>query len=92
MKHKGKVLELFVEWKKNLEKSTGRKTKVLWSNNGSKYKSDPFLKLRCEEGIDRHFTVKETLQKRGSRKDEQDFAREGPLYIIHCQITKELLG
>ena len=29
MKHKGKVLELFVEWKKNLEKSTGKKIKVL---------------------------------------------------------------
>jgi len=29
MKHKGEVLELFMEWKKNLEKSTGRKIKVL---------------------------------------------------------------
>ena len=29
MKHKGKVLKLFVEWKKNMEKSTGRKIKVL---------------------------------------------------------------
>jgi len=28
-KHKGEVLELFVEWKKNLKKSTGRKIKVL---------------------------------------------------------------
>ena len=35
MKHKGKVLELFVEWKKNLEKATGRKIEVLRSDNGS---------------------------------------------------------
>jgi len=34
MKHKRKVLELFVEWKRNLERSTGRKIKVLRSDNG----------------------------------------------------------
>ena len=41
MKHKGEVLELFVEWKKNMNKR--RKIKVLRSNNGGKYTSDPFL-------------------------------------------------
>jgi len=60
MKHKGEVLELFVEWKKNMEKSTGRKIKVLRSDNGGEYKSDPFLKLCRDEGIVRHFTVRET--------------------------------
>ena len=58
MKHKGEGLKLFVEWKKNLEKSTRRKIKVLRSDNRSEYKSDPFLKLCCDEGIDRHFTVR----------------------------------
>jgi len=43
MKHKGKVLELFVEWKKNMEKRMGRKIKVLRSDNGGEYTSDPFL-------------------------------------------------
>ena len=62
IKYKGEVLELFVEWKKNLEKSTGRKIKVLRSDNGGEYKSDPFLKLCRDEGkIDRHFNVRETL-------------------------------
>ena len=63
MKHKGEVLELFVEWKKNLEKSTGRKIKILRSNNGGE--SDPFLKLCRDEGIDMHFTVRETPQQNG---------------------------
>jgi len=63
MKHKGKVLELFVEWKKNMAKSTGRKIKVLWSDNGNEYNSDPFLKLCLEKGMVRHFTVRETLQQ-----------------------------
>jgi len=45
MKHKEKILELFVQWKRNLEKNTGRKIKILWSDNRGKYKSDPLLKL-----------------------------------------------
>jgi len=62
MKYKGKVLKLFVEWKKNMEKSTGRKIKVLRSDNRSEYKSDHFLNLCCDEGIERNFTVRETPQ------------------------------
>jgi len=68
MKHKGEVLKLFVEWKKNLKRSTGRKIKVLRSDNGGEYKSDPFLKLCRDEGIDRHFTVRETPQHNGVQK------------------------
>ena len=52
MKHKGQVLELFVEWKKNMEKKTGRKIKVLYSDNGGEYTSDPFLQLCHNEGIE----------------------------------------
>jgi len=43
MKHKKKVLELVVEWKRNMEKTTERKIKVLYSDNGGEYASDPFL-------------------------------------------------
>ena len=43
MKHKGEVLELFMEWKKNMEKTMGKKAKLLCSDNGGKYISDPFL-------------------------------------------------
>ena len=62
MKHKGEVLKLFVEWKKDLEKSTERKIKILRSDNRGEYKSDPFLKLCRDEDIDRHFIVRETPQ------------------------------
>jgi len=63
MKHKGEVLELFVEWKRNLERSTGRKIKVLRSDNGGEYRSDLFLKLCRDEDIERHFTVREIPQQ-----------------------------
>jgi len=63
MKHKGKVLELFVEWKKNIEKSTKRKIKALRLDNRGEYKSDSFLKVCRDEGIEKHFTVREIPQQ-----------------------------
>ena len=42
MKHKGNILELFVEWKSNMEINTRRKIKVLRSDNGREYISDFF--------------------------------------------------
>ena len=35
----------------------------LRSDNGGEYKSDPFLKLCHDKGIDTHFTVRETPQQ-----------------------------
>ena len=65
MKHKGKVLELFMQWKRNMKKSTGRKIKVIYSDNGGEYTSDHFLQLCYHEGIERHFTIRETPQQNG---------------------------
>ena len=40
---------------------TGRK--ILRSDNGGEYKSDPFVQLCHDEGIERNFTVRETSQQ-----------------------------
>jgi len=40
-----------------------KEIKVLRSDNGVEYKSDPFLKLYPNEGIERYFIVRETLQQ-----------------------------
>ena len=65
MRHKGEVIELFVEWKKHMEKHTGRKIKVLRSDNDGENTSDQFLQLCHDKGIERHFTVRETPQQNG---------------------------
>ena len=57
-----KVLELFVKWKMNMEKSKGTKIKILRSDNGKVYTSNFFLQLCLNESIERHFTVRETPQ------------------------------
>jgi len=51
-----------------MEKNTGRKIKVLCSDNSREYTSDPFLQLCRDEGIERYFTVRETPQQSGVAK------------------------
>ncbi|KAH9670687.1 retrovirus-related pol polyprotein from transposon TNT 1-94-like protein [Citrus sinensis] len=62
---KDEVLEIFVKWKKLVETQTGRKIKVLRSDNGGEYTSDPFLQVCQNEGIKRHFIVRHTPQQNG---------------------------
>ncbi|KAH9726184.1 hypothetical protein KPL70_008163 [Citrus sinensis] len=59
------VLKIFVKWKKLVETQTGRKIKVLRSDNEGEYTSDPFLQVCQNEGIKRHFTVRHTPQQNG---------------------------
>ncbi|KAL5804931.1 hypothetical protein ACOSQ3_031731 [Xanthoceras sorbifolium] len=65
MKNKSEVLNVFLKWKKMVETHTGRKIKRLRSDNGDKYKNDPFLQVCQDEGIVRHFTVRNTPQQNG---------------------------
>jgi len=48
-----------------MEKHTRRKIKILNSDNGIEYISDLFLQLYHDEGIKRHFTLRETPQQNG---------------------------
>lgn len=65
MNHKDEVLSVFLNWKKMVENQTGRKIKVLRTDNGGEYTSDPFHKACREEGIVRHLTVPRTPQQNG---------------------------
>ncbi|KAJ9558432.1 hypothetical protein OSB04_013046 [Centaurea solstitialis] len=65
MKHKDEVLSVFLTWKNMIEKQTGRKIKVLRTDNGGEYTSDPFQEVCRKEGIVRHFTVPRTPQQNG---------------------------
>ena len=65
MKTKDEVLKVFLTWKKMIETQTGRKIKRLRTDNGGEYKSDPFLKVCEDEGIIRHFTIREIPQQNG---------------------------
>ena len=51
-----------------MKKSTGRKIKVLRSDNGEEYISDPFLQLCRDEGIERYFIIRKTSQQNNVAK------------------------
>ena len=65
MKSKDEVFETFLVWKKMVENQTGRKIKVLRSDNGTEYRNDQFSYFCKKEGICRHFTVRYTPQQNG---------------------------
>ena len=48
-----------------VENQTGRKIKILRTDNGGEYKSDPFQEICQKYGIIRHFTVRRTPQQNG---------------------------
>ncbi|CDP17738.1 unnamed protein product [Coffea canephora] len=65
MKSKDEMLKIFLKWKARVENQTGRKIKILRTDNGGEYKSDPFQKICQECGIVRHFIVRKIPQQNG---------------------------
>ena len=65
LKSKDEVFETFLVSKKMVENQTGRKIKVLRSDNGTKYRNDHFSYFCKKEGISRRFTVRDTPQQNG---------------------------
>ena len=65
VKSKNEVFETFLIWKKMVENQTGRKIKVLRSDNGREYRNDQFSYFCKKEGISRRFTVRDTPQQNG---------------------------
>jgi transposase InsO family protein len=57
MKTKGQVFSRFQEFKALVENQTGKKIRVLRSDNGGEYTSKDFMDLCAGEGIKRELTV-----------------------------------
>ena len=75
MREKSEVIAKFKEWKAEIENQTGRKIKYLHSDNGGEYRHERFMEFCKQQGITRHFTVKEILNSTTewrSGKDEPD--------------------
>ena len=65
LKSKDEVFETFLVWKKMVENQTGRKIKVLRSDNGTEYRNDQFYYICKKEDISRHFTVRVLRSRMG---------------------------
>ncbi|KAH9679095.1 hypothetical protein KPL71_025975 [Citrus sinensis] len=67
---------------------TGRKDKRLRSDNGGEYKNDPFLQICQDEGIMRHFTVRDTPQQNGVAERMNQTILEK----VRCMLSNAGLG
>ena len=65
LKRKDQVFERFLEWKALVEKSSGRKLKVLRSDNGGEYTSAEFEDYLKSEGVRHECTVPKTPEQNG---------------------------
>ena len=65
MKTKSEVFKRFQEFKALVETQTGRKIKVLKSDNGGGYTLGEFVDYCAEAGIRREFTVPYNPQQNG---------------------------
>lgn len=60
LKSKDEAYEKFLEWKVLVENQTGKKVRVLRTDNGLEYLSQKFKSLCRTSGIDRHLTTART--------------------------------
>jgi len=65
-----------------MELQTGMKIKIPRSDNRGEYKSDPFMQLCRDEGIERRFKVRETATEWGDRKILPYFVREDTVLVV----------
>ena len=65
-----------------MEKDTGRKIKILQSNNRGVYTSDLFLQLCQNEEIERNHSSKNTTIELGGSEDELYLSRKSLVFVI----------
>jgi transposase InsO family protein len=85
LKNKDGVLAKFQEFKAQVENLTGRKIKVLRSDNGGEYTSKEFNSFCIEAGIKRDFTVPYNPQKNGVAERKNRTIIEATKAMIHDQ-------
>jgi transposase InsO family protein len=91
LKTKDGVLARFQEFKAQVENLTGRKIKVLRSDNGGEYTSKDFNNFCIEAGIKREYTVPYNPQQNGVAERKNRTIIEATKAMIHDQSLPMIL-
>jgi transposase InsO family protein len=83
LKNKDGVLAKFQEFKAQVENLTGRKIKVLRSDNGGEYTSKEFINFCIEAGIKRELIVPYNPQQNGVAERKNRTIIEATKAMIH---------
>jgi len=89
VKHKGEVFQKFREWKTLVENSSGRKVKILRSDNGGEYTctSNELVEYLTQEGIKHELTIPHTPQQNGAAERLNRTLMEG----VHTMLADSKL-
>jgi hypothetical protein len=85
LKKKDEVFGRFKEFKALVENATEKKIKILRSDNGGEFISNPFKDLCKESGIKREFTVSYNPQQNGVAERKNRHITEAAKAMIHDQ-------
>jgi hypothetical protein len=85
LKHKDEVFTRFQEFKAIVENRTGKKIKVLRSNNGGEYASNEFIDFCTTEGIKKEMTVPYNPKQNGVAKRKNRSIFGGARSMLHDQ-------
>jgi hypothetical protein len=85
MKTKGQVFSRFQEFKALVENQTGKKIRVLRSDNGGEYTSKEFMDFCAGEGIRRELTVPYNPQQNGVAERKNRAIVEAARAMLHDQ-------
>ena len=88
IKHKYEVFDVFLEWKKMIEKKAGRSIKTLRTDNGLEFVDSKFLNYCSNEGIVRHRTCAGRPQQNGVAERMNKTLLER----ARCMLNQENLG
>ncbi|KAJ4713974.1 Retrovirus-related Pol polyprotein from transposon TNT 1-94 [Melia azedarach] len=94
MKHKSEAFKNFRQWKALVENQTGKKIKRLRTDNGLEFCWSEFDEFYKNEGIARHYTVRDTPQQNGVAEQAVSTAcyliNRGPHTGIHLKTPFEV--
>ena len=85
LKHKANVFKKFLEWKGLVKRSTGRKVKVLRSDNGGEYISKEFQNYLTKEGIGHQLAAPKAPKQNGT--DESHARRVSEVNAVRCRAS-----
>jgi hypothetical protein len=85
LKTKDRVLARFQEYKAQVENLTGKKIKVLRSDNGGEYIPQDFSDFCIEAGIKREYTIPYNLQQNGVAERKNKSIIKAVKAMIHDQ-------
>ena len=84
-KESDEVLDRFQEFRALVENQSGKKIKVLRSDNGGEYTSGDFIDFCSEAGIKREFTIPSKPQQNGVAKQKNRTIVSTVKAMIHDQ-------